>query len=53
MRIRNIVIAVLGAMIVAGCAYDDYGYGYDEGYGHHHHHWHDRDDGYWNGGYGH
>ena len=52
MRIRNIIIAVAGALVVAGCAYDDYGQGFDDGYYHHHHHYRDRDDGYWGADYG-
>lgn len=51
MRIRNIIIAVAGALVVAGCAYDDYGYGFDDGY-HHHHHYRNYDGGYWGSGYG-
>lgn len=52
MRIRNIIIALGGALVLAGCAYDDYGYGFDDGYYHHHHH-HYRDyDDYWGGDWG-
>jgi len=52
MRIRNIILATLGAVILTGCAYDDYGYGYNgyaDGYYHHHRHHHDSD--YWGSGY--
>lgn len=50
MRIRNVILATAGALLLAGCAYDDDGYGFDGGdyYGyHHHHHYHD---GYYYGG---
>lgn len=47
MRIRNIILATMGALTLAGCAYDRYGYGDD--YGRHHHHHRDRD-GYYVGG---
>lgn len=37
MRIRKIIIAAVGAALVSGCAYDDFGYGdgyyNDYGYG--------------------
>ena len=53
MRIRNIVIATVGALAVAGCAYDDYGYPY--GYGDRYYSDRYRDDGGYyyrdNGGY--
>lgn len=54
MRIRTIILATLGAVTLAGCAYDRYGYGYGDrydGYHHHHHHHHDRDGAYVGGDY--
>ncbi len=52
MRVRNIIIALGGALVLTGCAYDDYGYGFDDGYYyHHHHHYHDYDDD-WGGDWG-
>ena len=56
MRIRNIILASLGALTLTGCAYDRYGYGYGygdryDGYHHHHHHHHDRDGAYVGGDY--